>query len=258
MAWRMAGEHCSRGEDGCYWYHSCWQYLRILGLVATPALHKSFYLRHLGSGQASHRILVSGTSDYSLVAHAVSAQGTASASPAITAVDLCQTPLALCAWYGDHAGLPVETHATDIFAFEPQERFDCVTTDALLTRVPPERRRELIEKWAALTRDGGSLVTTVRIAERQPKTPAAPGSPGRKSIEDYAIERYRRSQGRLDKPEAEVVHMATEFVRREQTYPFDSPAQVTRLLTGSGYAVEYLRSVNVGGVRYVRVVARRP
>jgi hypothetical protein len=58
--------------DDCSWYHSIWQFLRIFNLVSTPTWHSQFYIYSLGSISVLgefNRVLISGTADYSMLAH---------------------------------------------------------------------------------------------------------------------------------------------------------------------------------------------
>jgi hypothetical protein len=54
-------------SEDCSWYHSVWQYLRVLNMVSTPTWHSAFYrdgIAYCATRKAS-RVLISGTADYS-------------------------------------------------------------------------------------------------------------------------------------------------------------------------------------------------
>jgi len=93
----VAGTLCS---SHCFWYHSMWQYLRLLGLLSGPAWHAQFYvraLRELEERTDEPRVLISGCADYSMFAHVLAAYDDHT-SLACTAVDLCDTPLLMSRW----------------------------------------------------------------------------------------------------------------------------------------------------------------
>src|ERR1700682_5975440 len=77
LAHRLAQTHCrplpATGED-CAWYHGFWQYLRLMGLAKTSGGQGAFLVETLrglaGAGQ-SPRVMVSGSADYSMPAHAL-------------------------------------------------------------------------------------------------------------------------------------------------------------------------------------------
>src|SRR5262245_37835427 len=81
------------GTGRCDWYHGTWQYLRILNLVSNPTWHSDFFvqaMRALVADQPQTRVLISGSADYSMFAHAVAALGPRLSA---TVLDWCPTPL---------------------------------------------------------------------------------------------------------------------------------------------------------------------
>ncbi|MCL4550131.1 MAG: class I SAM-dependent methyltransferase [Bacteroidetes bacterium] len=159
------GNHIS--ED-CSWYHSIWQYLRIFDAVSTPTWHSSFYAtaltRVFKSSNKSVSILISGTADYSMLAHVLwTLEKNVDISYKITVLDLCETPLFLCKWYAKLHNTNVEIIAEDIFKYSPSNNFDLIITDAFLTRFPYEDRKKVLIKWKSLLNENGSIVTTVRL-----------------------------------------------------------------------------------------------
>ncbi len=73
----LAAAHCrlvpATGTD-CAWYHGFWQDLRLLGLTKTSGGQAAFLvetLRGLARTSDHPRVLVSGSADYSMPAHAL-------------------------------------------------------------------------------------------------------------------------------------------------------------------------------------------
>lgn len=68
LALRLAPRLCR----DCAWFHGLWQVLRLLGLNTTPEHHARFFrerLRRECRALDRPRVLISGTADYSLLAH---------------------------------------------------------------------------------------------------------------------------------------------------------------------------------------------
>jgi hypothetical protein len=160
------GNHVN--TEDCQWYHSIWQYLRILDLVSTPTWHADFYineLKKLGKKKDEKlSILISGTADYSTLAHVLWAfKDLSNSQLSVSVIDLCETPLFLCKWYGKNLNREVVTINCDLFHYCPEDKFDIIVTDAFLTRFNLEDRKAIIQKWYALLNDDGAIVTSVRI-----------------------------------------------------------------------------------------------
>jgi hypothetical protein len=159
------GNHVN--SKNCRWYHSVWQYFRILDLVSTPTWHADFYFEQIYKSINKNKlttILISGTADYSMLAHVFWAtKDIPSDKIKIVVLDLCETPLFLCKWYASSINRNVETISQDIFKYNPKYLFDIIVTDAFLTRFSFEQRKSILEKWYSLLLVGGTVITTVRM-----------------------------------------------------------------------------------------------
>jgi hypothetical protein len=158
-----AGNHVDR-ED-CSWYHGSWQFLRVFDMVSTPTWHVDFYLENIRAAteQGARRVLITGTADYSMYAHVLHAARAAGVEPDVTVLDLCETPLMLCRWYGQLAGHQPIVIRSDVLDFESPEPYDLVVTDAFITRFVEADRARVAKAWARYLRAGGRLITTARI-----------------------------------------------------------------------------------------------
>jgi hypothetical protein len=135
--------------EDCSWYHCVWQYLRIFDLVSTPTWHPDLYipqLRLLGQERDNPSILISGTADYSTLAHILWAFDSLDKPCNVTVLDICETPLILCQWYARRVGHRVSTAQSDILTFGPAESYDAIITDAFLTRFPKNERSKPVFK----------------------------------------------------------------------------------------------------------------
>ena len=115
-----------RTGASCAWYHGVWQYLRLLGIGSAPGAQGNQLadtLQQLARTKEFPRILLSGSADYSLLAHLLSVYDSESAEVDPTVVDLFKTPLHLCEWYGKRYSRPVNTVVSNILEFTSQGDF---------------------------------------------------------------------------------------------------------------------------------------
>jgi hypothetical protein len=256
------GDHVS--PEDCSWYHAVWQYLRVFNMVSTPTRHTRFYLRSLetlaNSGDGS-QILISGTADYSMLAHILWAYRASGVRPEITVLDLCETPLFLCNWYAKSVGTRVTTVAADILSFESERPFDLVATDAFLTRFPKGVRPTVMARWHKLVRPGGHVVTTARIEEGSSR-PTIQATPERAdAFRRRALQEARRWQDFLACPPDRVANLAQRYAERMTSHSFGSREEIECLFDDAGFAIEQLAIEQVPGemssTLYGQVVARR-
>lgn len=175
-------------KDSCFWYHSVWQYLRLLDCVSSPEWHMDFYItsikdfvnRKKNKNQIS--ILISGCADNSMlyvIVHALSEIVTSypELEGEIVAIDLCDTPLLICEqWWEEEKKMSTtensyskvfqkinfSTVTKDILSYSDGS-FDLIVTDAFLTRFPKDTTYSLLEHWKGLLNDYGQIITTVRV-----------------------------------------------------------------------------------------------
>ena len=168
LAGRLCGHDPLSGST-CAWYHGFWQYVRLLGLGASPSVHAARLLpalRSLARTGSHQRLLISGAADYSMLATVVTAYSAENARLRPVVVDMCATPLYMCRWYADRIHCEIATVASDIRSVAVTEPVDVVCTHAFLGYFSPADRGPLIAKWASLLRPGGRMVTVQRIRSR--------------------------------------------------------------------------------------------
>ena len=165
LAARLAPSTCTRTPASCAWYHALYPLLRVLGLAATPERHTDFYdevFRRLAA-DGCRRVAITGTADTCMLAHVLRPFLAAAIRPAVTVVDRCATPLALCRTYAEGAGFALETEVADMLAWRPEEPFDVVTTHAFIGMFPHDKQPVLLRRWAEALRPGGVLVSVARV-----------------------------------------------------------------------------------------------
>jgi 2-polyprenyl-3-methyl-5-hydroxy-6-metoxy-1,4-benzoquinol methylase len=167
LARRMAPQLCRKDPsftNDCSWYHGLWQDLRLLGLAATPEQHADFFRSAFArfAGRPL-RLLISGSADYSILAHVLSACSEHQITAIITVVDLCETPLYFNRWYAERAGFNIETIQADIFSYRFAEAFDVICSHGFLSQFSPPQRTEIVRRWASLLAPGGTAISINRI-----------------------------------------------------------------------------------------------
>jgi len=168
LARKIAPTTCRPGAffaSNCVWYHGFWPYLRAAGVVTTPTHHGEFYADRLGElarGGETHHVLISGSSDFTMLQHVFSAFG-ADRDPKIVFTDICGTPVRLAEWYAEVNHRIITARATDILDFETVEPFDVICTHSFLGAFDDTARIALVKHWHRLLRPGGKIVTINRI-----------------------------------------------------------------------------------------------
>jgi SAM-dependent methyltransferase len=253
LAHRLARAHCrplSATGERCDWYHGFWQHLRLMGLTKTSGGQAAFLvdvLRRLARTGDSPRVLVSGSADYSMPAHALWAYRAEGAALSLAVLDRCETPLALCRWYAERCGTTLATHCADILEHEAAGPVDVVFTNSFLGSFDPATRPRLFASWRRMLRPGGTLLFTNRLRPR-----AEPGVLGfdAEQTRGFVAAARREAKARgaalgLDPDEA--ASRAQAYAERYRSHPVRTVDEIAGLLEAAGFAVERLEVVSNPG-----------
>jgi hypothetical protein len=241
-------------DSTCAWYHGNWQYLRLLDLVSNPANHTDFYLGALreAAGQLDGpRVAICGAADYSMLAHVHAALGTTAKA---VVYDVCPTPLVANEWYALQCGLPRPALVrADVAGGLPEAGFDALVTDSFLPRIKNDRLVPMLASWRDSLRDGGAIITTVRISgadegDRQPfcdrfETRVRQASPWLAAV--------------TKRPVDELVERLVSWVRRSEPTNFLAVDAVTEVFRAAGLEKVTVAESVVNGWRYAEIVAVR-
>ena len=267
---RIAPELCANDPEtgeSCAWYHGFWPTLRALDLVTTPNTHRAFYTKTLGAlaQEGYRRVLISGSADFTMLQQVYVAFDEADATPEITLVDRCPTPVALAEWYAAQTGRSVNGRVCDILDFR-SDPFDIVCTHSFMGFFTDERRARLAQKWAELLRPGGKVVTINRIR------------PGASGVIGFTTEQARKfvSQTREAAMErefdgADIAVAAEAYAEKFRIRPVGSRAMLEQHFEDNGFSADLMESISVkgyettretgpttpGGADYVHIVATR-
>ncbi|HEY1385608.1 MAG TPA: class I SAM-dependent methyltransferase [Dongiaceae bacterium] len=167
LAFEIAHSTCA--DEDCCTYHSMWQYLRLAGIHRGLQVDGPLFVaaaeRMAGDG-ALNRALVSGTADYSILAHIAHGARRGGANPSFQVVDQCATTLRMNQWYGARRGFSVTTFRSDIFAFRPEARYDLICTHAFLGFHSFADRPMLFQRWAEWLAPGGRLCFSNTVSDQ--------------------------------------------------------------------------------------------
>lgn len=244
LAWKLALEFCRRDPatgETCAWHHGLWQFLRLMGLAGSAARRGAFYqdaTRDALADVKSPRVLISGSTDYAMLALVAAALKDRLEGAAITIVDICETPLRLGQWYAERSGTRLNVARSDILDYDPREHFDLICTDSFISRFPHQQWKGLADKWRALLRPGGSVVTATLLR------PDAAVECIRFSEEQVVA--FRETVRRLaeERPvifgntPADLAASAERYARNQYNHPVRTKDEVRVLLEDAGFAVD--------------------
>lgn len=233
------GRHAPGG--GCYPYHRGWPFKRMIGHHGSVWRHGAAYLasfRALARAGNIRRILVSGSADYSLLAHVCHAYRHEGVEPEITVLDYCPAPLAINRWYAERIGIRIDTVACDILKYEPAQSFDLISTDNFLSQFTPADRHQIVRRWWKLLRPGGVTVGAQGVrnsadVSRRSYTPEQAVARREKILHQV---QGRDPTGYLA-PEA-IGPIIEAYYLNRSTYPFRDADDVNQLLTANGFHLE--------------------
>jgi SAM-dependent methyltransferase len=168
IMFETAQQRCDDGHGGdCRAYHSIWQYLRQSG--AWHAIRNDGALFVAAAEQLARqgrltRALISGSADYSMLAHVAHGAKRGEAQPVIDVFDQCETALQSNRWYAAERGLTIITVKASALSFAPAQRYDLICTHSFLSWQPFADRPLLFKKWNDWLRPGGRLCFSDRVS----------------------------------------------------------------------------------------------
>lgn len=249
LAWQYAQQMCRKNPaDGtsCVWNHGLWQLLRLMGLAGTAANRSGFYqrtIREFMEDNPKPHILISGSADYAMLAQIVLAAQRTGASPAVTVVDICETPLHLNRWYAERSNIKINTVCSDMLEFRASPPFDMICTDSFLGRFPQALWPQVAARWHALLRPGGRLLTASQLR------PAS--GPERLVFDENQITAFRNkvldSANQRDiqtgLTSEDLFEAVTQYCRYQSNHPLRAEAHLRLLLENAGFNIDELPTV---------------
>jgi SAM-dependent methyltransferase len=245
LASRLCRKNPETGES-CEWDHGFWQYLRILGLVATPKRHADFYreaFEQLIDSSSRPRILISGATDYGMLALVLAAFRGRGIEPQVTVVDACETPLALNRWFAERESVEIQTHCSDMLSYTSDVPFDLICTHAFFSYFSPPQRPALLANWHTLLRPGRAVVIVAPIRPGAAKfEPIGPTPAQVKAFCAVALKRATEMRSVLDIEPEEALRGAQRTASKRRGYPITSIEEIRSLFEQAGFTMQRLFS----------------
>jgi SAM-dependent methyltransferase len=238
VAWALAATHCAgpHSADTCFWYHRVWQYLRLLDIITSIRTNTPFLLGTLQRLAPSHpRVLISGSADYAMLAHLRQAYGERPLD--VTMLDRCATPVAVNQWYADRFGMAITPVCGDALAVESDRPFDLVCTHNFVGRFDPAARQRLIDRWHAVLRPGGVVVTTQRVRPGERGRQSSYSEAAARALAARVVETARACAAPLGVPLDELGDATYEYARRKGAYAITSAAEIVDAFERAGFEV---------------------
>lgn len=168
IAFRIARETCTPGTpaNDCRAYHAIWQYLRLTGVIRSLRSDGPLFVAAASRRARQDRLrraLICGTADYSMLAYLGHAARQAGAGTHFDVLDLCESTLRINRWYAEQRSLQVTTHATDVFAYTPQQPYDLICTHSFLPWMEYDSRPRLMQRWHDWLAPGGEVCFSNRV-----------------------------------------------------------------------------------------------
>lgn len=249
-------------SESCFWYHSVWQYLRLCNMVSTPTWHNDFYLNKLNdsyNGLENIRVLISGCADYSTLSYAIFVAKEKNLKVEYDVLDLCETPLFACRWYGKETNSKVNTFKKSIFDLDEVEKYNLITTDAFLTRFTKSETLDILNRWNKALKKSGHVVTTVRIHDEKH---ICPKHPSKEVVAEFKNKALKRAQiwGRYINCEPEeIAYRAEKYASTMISNPIGTKEEILKAFADANFEIIDLEDVELQGElylsRYLRIYA---
>jgi hypothetical protein len=241
----LAEQNCNRGDLDCRWYHGNWALLKSLGLVATSAIHaeelRDLLLQALPAGKKNPAILISGSTDATLLEILHAACLDAGVLPDVTAVDVCDTPLELMAEYARRHGIAFSRARADILTYTSSTRYDVIFTHVFMGNFDEASRPALLHAWATLLADGGRVATVQRVRPGD-SIPTARFTPNQSGQFVASALEAAASATHLPADElARVEGAATAFAENFHSHAINSREALEHLFEQAGFTFNYLK-----------------
>lgn len=250
--------------EGCYWYHSVWQYLRLMNMVSTPSWHHRFYVEQISEAIKpfdNPHVLISGAADYSSLSDAIQVIIASEKRGDFSVLDLCETPLFACKWYAKKEDVKVHTICCSIFDFNVINQYTLICTDAFLTRFSKNDIKRVVSIWYDALTCGGSVVTTVRIHDETHTCPDTPSEENVMLFRQKAFERSKIWGNVINYSQEQISLMEETYARKMESNSVGSKEEILGVFHEIGFSISYLEDIEVQGElypsRYLRIRATK-
>jgi hypothetical protein len=145
----------------CRDYHATWGYVRAAGFRKGAAADLRVIAERISSRGPAPRVLIVGSADTGQVAAVASAL--AGRDFSLTLVDICDTPLKLCAAFASRNGIPLETHRCDVRNIDGLGNFDAILLHNFIAFIPADDRVTVLSGLRRALADQGRMWMFQRV-----------------------------------------------------------------------------------------------
>jgi len=195
-------------------------------------------LNHVVKDVERPRILISGSTDESMLDIVYSCPTLHGKNLSVDAVDKCHTPLERMSRYAKTKGIKLGVYCEDILDFDKGHSYDIIVTHAFMGYFDTVKRRLLVKRWRSLLLSGGHLITIQRIRdvtspERVSFTPSQASN-----FVAHAISAAAKTDPSMASDD--VRDVAKGFVENFYSYPITSIHDFKDLFISSGFSISKL------------------
>lgn len=252
LNYKIAKENCKNGimsNGDCCWYHSVWQYLRLIDKVSSPQWHTDFYRKAFNKIQKDDiKVLISGTADYSLLALIYTFAIENDKKVDIYVLDTCKTPLKICEWFAEKHNFTIKVINSSIMNLEEKQlNFDLICTDAFLTRFKSEDAKKIIKIWYNCLNDNGIVATTVRVSHDSSNTEVT------ELKQQYIIDAINKfdKKENITLSKEEFKKMVSLYVENMKSNAIGNKEEVDNYFKESGFYInEEISQINITSGEY--------
>ena len=259
--------------ESCAPYHGAWQVLRLLGVLNSMCSDDDFLISQLlvAIGNGAQNILVSGAADYALQARITAVAKRLKASPEITIVDLCKTPLELNRWYSERTGIRVNPVHENILQYRNPGHFELICTHSFLPFFSPDERIELLKTWWDCLLPGGAVLTAQRVRPKDNSELHGFTKPQQEAFGQRAYELADAQYVQLGIDPEMARCLAMEYAASRSTYVLRDEQELSQLFLQQGFEFERFTAPGEGqiekdlpstptqpGHHRMRILARKP
>jgi hypothetical protein len=223
LAFATAMAQCPH-DSACQVYHAVWQYLRMAEVVRSVRVDGPIYAavaQRMARAGRLRRVLVTGTADYSMLAHLAYGARLAGTEVEFSILDRCATALHLNEWYADRNGLDVRTIQADVLEYEGCDEYDLICTHSLLTLLPPASRGRLFGRWRTWLAQDGRICFSNRVWDRHIHLSQQDVDRRAAGMAERAVRKLDRSGIRLPCPTDEFAALVIRYGKRHGNHSAD-------------------------------------
>ena len=193
----------------------------------------SHLLQLVLAGRTAPRILLTGSTDETLVRLVHNTCTDLGIREKLFAVDICATPLMFMQAYAKENQIELVTYHCDVLEYEAEKNFDIILTHAFMGYFDATQRPLLMEKWHQLLSDQGRIITIQRVRPADSPELVKFSAEQASTFVNSAIDAARSSGFTTQTELDSIKSAATEFAQRFVSHAITSKSDLESLFTNA-------------------------